>query len=38
MQVAQGAELIPVYKAHLKGKAVKQKSSSDCLGVAGETW
>lgn len=38
MQVAKGAELIAVYKVHLKCEAVRQKSSSDCLGVAGEIW
>lgn len=38
MQVAKVAELIPVYKAHLQCEAVRQKSSSECLGVAAETW
>lgn len=37
MEVAKSAELIPVYRAHLKCEAVRNKSSSDCLGVAGET-
>lgn len=34
----KGAELTPVYIAHLKFEAVRQKSSSDYLGAAGETW